>query len=251
MGPAQSQGPGERGQGKYIHTSHTLGVQGWTPEAMSEESGHLELIQSSPWSGTLGVWVWPHPFWARPQQSQPSLLCLNHQFPFQSRCRGLSPSGRRRWWRSCPTRRPTIPVRGCGGPGGGGGGGLDTTPLGPQSLGSTPVDNRDEPCGPPAPAAGPCERAPPRCGCQPGPLGKRWLRPHPVICSQFWPCLQPHPLLSPLRPSLVPWPQLHSSVQFSRSVVSDCSRPHGLQHARPPCPSPTPGACSNSCPSSR
>ena len=42
-----------------------------------------------------------------------------------------------------------------------------------------------------------------------------------------------------------------SSVQFSRSVVSDSLRPHGLQHARPPCPSPTPGACSNSCPSSQ
>lgn len=55
MGPAQSQGPGERGQGKYIHTSRTLGVQGWTPEAMSEESGHLELIQSSPWSGAWWV----------------------------------------------------------------------------------------------------------------------------------------------------------------------------------------------------
>ena len=41
------------------------------------------------------------------------------------------------------------------------------------------------------------------------------------------------------------------SLQFSRSVVSDSLQPHGLQHARPPCPSPTPGACSNSCPSSR
>ena len=41
-----------------------------------------------------------------------------------------------------------------------------------------------------------------------------------------------------------------SSVQFSRSAVSDSLRPHGLQHARPPYPSPTRGACSNSCPSS-
>ena len=41
------------------------------------------------------------------------------------------------------------------------------------------------------------------------------------------------------------------SVQFSCSVISDSLRPHGLQHARPPCPSPTPGACSNSCPFSR
>ena len=39
--------------------------------------------------------------------------------------------------------------------------------------------------------------------------------------------------------------------QFSRSVVSDPLRPHELQHARPPCPSPTPGVCSNSHPSSR
>ena len=42
-----------------------------------------------------------------------------------------------------------------------------------------------------------------------------------------------------------------SSVQFSRSVISDFLRPRGLQHARPPCPSPTPGAYSNSCPLSR
>ena len=38
------------------------------------------------------------------------------------------------------------------------------------------------------------------------------------------------------------------SVQFSRSVMSDSLQPHGLQHARLPCPSPTPGAYSNSCP---
>ena len=37
-------------------------------------------------------------------------------------------------------------------------------------------------------------------------------------------------------------------VQFSRSVASDSLRPHGLQHARLPCPSPTPRAYSNSCP---
>ena len=42
-----------------------------------------------------------------------------------------------------------------------------------------------------------------------------------------------------------------TSVQFSRSAVSDSLRPHGLQHARPPCPSPAPGTCSNSCPWSR
>ena len=41
------------------------------------------------------------------------------------------------------------------------------------------------------------------------------------------------------------------SAQFSRSVMSDSLRPYGLQRARPPCPLPAPGACSNSCPSSR
>ena len=41
------------------------------------------------------------------------------------------------------------------------------------------------------------------------------------------------------------------SVQFSRSVVSDSLRPHGQQHARPPCSSPIPRAYSNSCPLSQ
>ena len=42
-----------------------------------------------------------------------------------------------------------------------------------------------------------------------------------------------------------------SSIQFNCSVMFDSMRPHGLQHARPPCPLPTPGAYSNSCPSSQ
>ena len=41
------------------------------------------------------------------------------------------------------------------------------------------------------------------------------------------------------------------SVQFSRSVMFDYLQPHGLQHSRPPCPSPTPRVCSNSCPLSQ
>ena len=40
-----------------------------------------------------------------------------------------------------------------------------------------------------------------------------------------------------------------SPVQFSLSVMSDSLWPHGLQHTRLPCPSPTPRSCSNSCPS--
>ena len=42
-----------------------------------------------------------------------------------------------------------------------------------------------------------------------------------------------------------------SVVQFNRSVMSNSLQLHGLQHSRPPCPSPTPRACSNSCPLSQ
>ena len=54
--------------------------------------------------------------------------------------------------------------------------------------------------------------------------------------------------------SLTAWASLvaqFSLVQFSHSIVSDSLRPHELQHARPPCPSPTPGVHSNSRPSSQ
>ena len=44
---------------------------------------------------------------------------------------------------------------------------------------------------------------------------------------------------------------LKISVQFSCSVMSNSLWPHELQHARPPCPSPTPGVHPNSCPSRR
>ena len=60
--------------------------------------------------------------------------------------------------------------------------------------------------------------------------------------------IQPsHPLSSPSPPAFT---LSQPSVQFSRSVLSDSLRPHELQHARPPCPSPTPGVHSNSRPSS-
>ena len=44
---------------------------------------------------------------------------------------------------------------------------------------------------------------------------------------------------------------MFSSVQFSPSVLSDSLWPHEPQHARPPCPSPTPGVYPNSCPLSQ
>ena len=64
----------------------------------------------------------------------------------------------------------------------------------------------------------------------------------------------------PDRGSHAKWPKNKSKkikfkgtgwVQFSRSVMSDSLRPHESQHTRPPCPSPTPGVHSDSCPSSQ
>ena len=65
-------------------------------------------------------------------------------------------------------------------------------------------------------------------------------------------------LASPVTPALeihwTTWKALcvmyqFSSVQFSHSFVPDSLRSHGVQHAMLPCPSPTPGDCSNLCPS--
>ena len=58
-------------------------------------------------------------------------------------------------------------------------------------------------------------------------------------------------LSSYLMPLLILTTTLIGSVHFSCSVMSDSQWPHGQQHARLPCPSPTPGACSNSSPLSR
>lgn len=166
----RAQGP--RGEDEEdIHTPHTLSVQGWTPEFMSEgECGHLELIQSSPWSGTSGLWVVATPLWALSQWPQPSLL-PKPSFPTQRAGAGawaLQEEGGE--VKSYPTRRPTIPVRlprprveGWG---------AGHNPLGPQSLGFTPVDSRDWAVGAPAPATKGCVSSSlPEFGCWP------WLCP--------------------------------------------------------------------------
>ena len=59
-----------------------------------------------------------------------------------------------------------------------------------------------------------------------------------VIENNGWVCITCHQQLS----------QTVKLFQFSCSVVSDSWRPHESQHARPPCPSPTPGVHPNSCP---
>ena len=63
-------------------------------------------------------------------------------------------------------------------------------------------------------------------------LWRRWVL---LLLLLFWSCL----------------PTNISSVQLSRSVVSDSLWPHESQHANPPCPSQTPRVYSNSCPSSQ
>ena len=94
---------------------------------------------------------------------------------------------------------------------------------------------------------------------------KRWCFSctHPVstaLAAFLWPISRASALIDSV--NTVPFPVLvffrpiiilasinpFSSVQFYRSVVSDSLRPHGLKHARPPCPLPTPGIYSNPCP---
>ena len=64
-------------------------------------------------------------------------------------------------------------------------------------------------------------------------------------------CFFPSPCLYNCLSQLSTLCLAHSSVQFSRSVLSDSLWPHESQHARPPCPSPSPRVHSNSCPRSQ
>ena len=76
------------------------------------------------------------------------------------------------------------------------------------------------------------------------------------ICQQIWKtqqwpqdCKRSVFLLIPKKGNVKECLSYHiSSIQFSRSVLSDSLRPHESQHARPPCPSPTPGVHSDPCP---
>ena len=94
------------------------------------------------------------------------------------------------------------------------------------------------------------------CGHSTTKLGARQLLQFVHLLCTFlrleWEALLQLLLLDPLVFSFTPLiVDCICSVQFSRSVVSNSLRPHESQHARPPCPSPTPGVYSNSCPLSR
>ena len=75
-----------------------------------------------------------------------------------------------------------------------------------------------------------------------------WNGSQDTILTQIFPLHTFIPYKSEIRQTLIHIPALpltcsvtFNSVQFSRSVMSDSLLPHELQHARPPCPSPTPG----------
>ena len=106
--------------------------------------------------------------------------------------------------------------------------------------------------------------------CPIGVKSKKWRDGEAAALLNPWESLQLEWEAVPtMREAQQPWPPTCSSapvirssgdestvpsicsVQFSCSVVSDSLRPHGLQHARPPCPTPTPGVYSNSRLSSR
>ena len=74
------------------------------------------------------------------------------------------------------------------------------------------------------------------------PLLNLQFLPHHLIFLLIYTCSLIFPALKYMKAS----PDSQSVSQFSHSVVSDSLRPHESQHARPPCPSPTPGVHSDS-----
>ena len=75
-----------------------------------------------------------------------------------------------------------------------------------------------------------------------------WIKPKLHSHMWFWESL----IYTSIHDYLLShWDYQSTSIQFSHSVMSNSFLSHGLQHARFPCPSPIPGAYSNSCPSSR
>ena len=100
----------------------------------------------------------------------------------------------------------------------------------------------------------------PRC-----PSAEKWIRKLWYIYTmEYYSAIQKNTFesvlmrwvkLEPIFQSEVSQKEKHQysirSDQISHSVVSDSLRPHESQHARPPCPSPTPGVHSDSCPSSQ
>ena len=84
-------------------------------------------------------------------------------------------------------------------------------------------------------------------------LASLWFLPFHIFLHVVTPLIPPwqQMYLSVLLTPCSPLTLQSSPVQFSCSVVSDSLQPHELQHARPPCPSPTPRVHPNPCPSSQ
>ena len=82
-------------------------------------------------------------------------------------------------------------------------------------------------------------------------IGRFFSSSKVIFPTVYWLKHQGVAVVHPVHSKTVVIAPQFTSVQFSHSFMSDSLQPHGLQHARPPCPSPTPRACSNSCPSSQ
>ena len=81
---------------------------------------------------------------------------------------------------------------------------------------------------------------------------KLWTSQLQALKSKLWSKIPLSLLCRSTESNILVYQRTHlQSVQFSRSVVFNSLRPHESQLARAPCPSPTPGVYSNSCPSSR
>ena len=90
----------------------------------------------------------------------------------------------------------------------------------------------------------PTEKLRPRQGHNPASRVSYQI-PWDRTCSLSLAMIKPHCTLAPFNSQ-----KIITSVHFSHSVMSDSLRSHAPQHARPPCPSPTPGVQPNQCPSS-
>ena len=117
-----------------------------------------------------------------------------------------------------------------------------------QTCGPSTSDMSDTPAGPASPVTdGPSALPPP--SSSPSSSQSLFLPVHG--CQSLSASCHTVPLYFPRLKMFCLWYYVFSPVQFSCSVASSSLRPHGLQHARLPCPSPTPGGYSNSCPLSQ
>ena len=117
-----------------------------------------------------------------------------------------------------------------------------------QTCSPSTSDMSDAPAGPASPVADSPSALPPPTS-SPSSSQSLFLPVHE--CQPLSASCRIVPLYFPRLKMFYLWYYVFSPVQFRCSVMSDSLQPHGLQHAMLPCPSPTPGNYSNSCPLSQ